>query len=151
MSMGHLVVLVDDDHDILFLLSEALRAEGIEVRCFRSAALALEYMHVAPPALVVTDLRMPGMSGQEFIQRLRAEHGERVAVIVLSASSDGAAVRHLPVQAFVGKPFDLEDFLRLVGKLLVTEWQPLMDTADCLDPEERTCVNAGVGVQGGLH
>lgn len=113
------IVVVDDESDILSILSDALVSEGYEPAAFTSAASALEYMMRQRPLLLITDLLMPVMSGEELVRRLRERHGDTLPIVVMSASVNMTAVAPLPIQAFVSKPFDLDDLSRLVERLLL--------------------------------
>lgn len=116
--MRRQIVVVDDEHHILGILSEVLGSEGLDAVTFVDAYSALTYMLAHPPALVITDLLMPALDGREFIRLLREQHGPDVPVVVMSASVNSKAVASLPVQAFVAKPFDLDDVVRVVARLL---------------------------------
>jgi CheY-like chemotaxis protein len=117
--MGRQIVLLDDEADILHILTEALDSEGYNPVPFVNPNRALEYCLASPPALVITDLLMPAMNGQEFVLRLRERYGEAVPIVVMSASVNMAAVATLPIQAFLSKPFDLDDLTKLVERLLM--------------------------------
>lgn len=112
------VVVVDDENDILRILGEILQAEGYEPVTFWNAVSAYEHIAHERPALVVTDLLMPGMNGQELVARIREQYGPDLPIVVMSASVNMSAISGLPIQAFLSKPFDLDDFLELVEKLL---------------------------------
>lgn len=115
---GHRVVVVDDENDILRILAEILQAEGYEPVTFWDAASAFEYIVLERPALIITDLLMPGMNGQELVTRVREQCGIDLPIVVMSASVNMSAVTGMPVQAFLSKPFDLDDLLGLVEELL---------------------------------
>ncbi len=115
---GHTVLVVDDENDILRILAEVLQAEGYEPVTFWDAASAFEYIVCQRPALIITDLLMPGMNGQELVTRVREQCGFDLPIVVMSASVNMSAVTGMPVQAFVSKPFDLDDLLGLVENLL---------------------------------
>ena len=119
--MDHLlrtVVVVDDENDILHILAEVLLSDGYEPVTFWDATSAYEYIALQRPALIITDLLMPGMNGQELVTRVRAQCGSEPPIIVMSASVNLSSVSGLPVQAFLSKPFDLEELLELVENLL---------------------------------
>ncbi len=106
------VVIVDDEEGILALLRRVLRSPGREVEIFPSPLHALPAIRRNRPDVVVTDLHMPGMSGPEFIRELRAEFGDRIGIIVITAFpalvADADAVAN-GVGAYLRKPFtDLE-------------------------------------------
>lgn len=117
--MGRQILVVDDEADILTILTEVLRGEGYDPVSFVNPARALEYCLATPPALIITDLLMPVMSGQVLVLRLRERYGDTLPIVVMSASVNMAAVAPLPIQAFVSKPFDLDDLSHLVERLLV--------------------------------
>lgn len=118
--MGKQIVIVDDEAEILGFLSEALLSEGYEAFDFVNPTRALEHCLAVPPSLVITDLVMPVMSGQELVWRLRERYGPTLPIVVMSASLNMAAVTSLPIQAFVSKPFDLDDLLDRLHRLLIT-------------------------------
>jgi CheY-like chemotaxis protein len=118
--MGRQIVLVDDDIDILRILSEVLRGDGYDPIPFVSPVRAFEYCCTTRPALVITDLLMPVMSGQKLVLRLRERYSDGLPIVVMSASVNMAAVADLPVEAFVSKPFDIDEFLDLLQRLLLT-------------------------------
>jgi DNA-binding response OmpR family regulator len=115
---GQHIVVVDDDSDIVGILAQVLRAEGHEALPFTQSDHALQSMLALRPALLITDLVMPVLSGQELIARVRVAHGPVVPILVMSASLHIAAIAGLPVQAFLSKPFDLDDFCATVQALL---------------------------------
>ena len=75
MTDGARVWVVDDDRSVRFVLAAALREAGFAVTAFAAAGEALEALgREAPPALVVTDVRMPGDSGLQLLDKLKAAH-----------------------------------------------------------------------------
>jgi len=75
-------------------------------------------MLAARPALLITDLVMPMLSGQELIARIRAAYGPELPILVMSASLHITAIAGLHVQAVMSKPFDLDEFCATVEALL---------------------------------
>jgi DNA-binding response OmpR family regulator len=109
--MDHEVVIVEDDPDILEVLVEMLEDGGFQPIAFRDARSALAYTMRRPPALIITDLVMAGMSGEQFIQYVRERCEPRIPILVTSASSNTSAIASLPIQGYVGKPFDIGELL----------------------------------------
>jgi len=106
------VVIVDDEEGILALLRRVLRAPGREVEVFPSPLHALPAVRRHRPDVIVTDLHMAGMSGHDFIRKLREEFGGRIGIIAITAFpamvADTDAVEN-GVGAYLRKPFtDLE-------------------------------------------
>lgn len=102
------VHVIDDDDAVRDSLSFLLKAAGIAATTYDSAAAFLDALGAASPGCVVTDIRMPGMSGIELIRRL-AEIGVRTPVIVITGHGDvPMAVEAMKLGAvdFFEKPFD---------------------------------------------
>ena len=116
--MSHSIILVDDDNDILTLLAEALRAEGYQPHAFTNPTVALENVLRDPPALLVTDLLMPGMSGEELVAHVRDRLGLDLPIIVMSASVTLSSAAALGIQAYFSKPFELDDFVDTATRLI---------------------------------
>jgi CheY-like chemotaxis protein len=114
------IMVVDDDREILHILTQLLESEGYTVRAFDDSWRALERARIAPPALALVDILMPRMNGRELVQRLRAEVGNALPIIAMSASARREQVSDLTVQDFVDKPFDLDDVVDRVGRFAHT-------------------------------
>src|SRR5215469_15344792 len=87
-AMQHEVVIVEDDADIMEVLVEMLEDGGFQPIGFRDARSALEYTMRRPPALIITDLVMAGMSGEQFIRCVRERCDPRIPILVTSAWSN---------------------------------------------------------------
>ncbi|HKV84212.1 MAG TPA: response regulator [Ktedonobacterales bacterium] len=111
------IMLVDDDPDILNLLADLLRTEGYLPRTYAQPTQALDSLLTDRPALLVTDLLMPGMSGEELVARVREQYGADLPIAVMSASVATASAAALPIQAYLSKPFELDDFMEVVARL----------------------------------
>lgn len=110
------VVLVDDDDDFRSALAERLTLEGFEVQSVASAEAALAVLTPDYSGVVITDLRMPGVDGREFLARLQALD-DGLPVVMITGHGDVAdAVAALRDGAydFVTKPFAFD---RLAGSL----------------------------------
>ena len=112
------VWLVEDDASIRWVLERALHNGGMQLRAFESAEPALEALTGETPDVLLTDIRMPGRSGLELLQEVRARHPD-LPVIVMTAHSDlpsavsayeGGAFEYLP------KPFDIDHAVELVRR-----------------------------------
>ncbi|GAB2993195.1 nitrogen regulation protein NR(I) [Arenimonas maotaiensis] len=118
---AHEIWLVDDDASIRYVMAEALQDAGYCARGFESAAAAMAELRAgALPALLFTDIRMPGASGIEFLDTLKQAHPQ-LPVIVMSAFTDIAATAGAyrgGAFDYVAKPFDLDEVLALVAKAL---------------------------------
>jgi FixJ family two-component response regulator len=102
------VSIVDDDDSVRSTLQELLRSAGFSSRAFESAEAFLGSGDQRETACLITDIRMPGMSGLELQARLNAEHC-RIPTIFITAHGDEEmrlkALREGAVE-FLPKPFD---------------------------------------------
>jgi FixJ family two-component response regulator len=110
------VAIVDDDDSMCSALQGLLKAAGLSSRAFESAEQFLGSGHRRETACLITDIRMPGMSGLELQARLNAEHC-RIPTIFITAHGDEdmrfQALRAGAVE-FLPKPFDDEILLESV-------------------------------------
>ena len=116
MSSGDLL-LVDDDPDLLKLISLRLASAGYRVRTAESGEAALAAIAVTRPALVVTDLRMPGMDGLQLFESIHRQH-PAMPVIILTAHGtipDAVSATQRGVFGFLTKPFDSQELLQKVA------------------------------------
>jgi two-component system nitrogen regulation response regulator GlnG len=112
------VWIVDDDQSVRWVLEKALKQAEIETRSFERAEHLLDAIGDNEPDVLITDVRMPGMSGLALLERLRTSSPE-LPIIVITAHSDlenavaaykGGAFEYLP------KPFDIDEAVDLVRK-----------------------------------
>jgi two-component system, LuxR family, response regulator FixJ len=122
-SDADIVHVVDDDEAMRDSMAFLLRAENLQVQTYADAADFLNVLPQIKAGCVVTDVRMPGMSGIELLQRLR-ELKVSLPVIVVSGHGDvPLAVEAMKSGAldFIEKPFDDVVFLRAVRMALSTQ------------------------------
>jgi DNA-binding response OmpR family regulator len=112
------ILVVDDNPDNLDLLTALLKEAGYAVRAAPSPELALQSALAQPPALLLLDIRMPGMDGFELCRRLKQDARSReVPIIFVSGQNDVAdRVRGFELGGvdFIGKPFQREEVLARV-------------------------------------
>ena len=110
--------IIDDDRSIRWVLEKAFKHEGMKVQSFESADKALAMLEREEPDVLVTDIRMPGMSGLELLETINRQRPE-LPVIIMTAHSDlesavsayqGGAFEYLP------KPFDVDEAVELVNR-----------------------------------
>lgn len=103
------ILYVDDEEANLRALARALRKEPFELLTARSAAEALELLERTPVDVVVSDERMPGMSGSEFLNRVCKKYPETVRIILTGYADFDTALRAInegEVYRFLKKPID---------------------------------------------
>ncbi|NNM81303.1 MAG: sigma 54-interacting transcriptional regulator [Burkholderiales bacterium] len=114
------ILLVDDDPDLLQLLSLRLGAAGYEVDTAESAESALNRIDLARPRLVITDMRMEGMDGMMLFEKIHAAN-PALPVIILTAHGtipDAVDATQRGVFGYLTKPFDSKLLLEQVAKAL---------------------------------
>jgi two-component system, NtrC family, nitrogen regulation response regulator GlnG len=112
------VWIIDDDRSIRWVFEKALARENIAFKTFASAHEALAALEEEVPQVVVSDIRMPGASGLELLQKAKSRHAN-LPVIIMTAYSDlesavtafqGGAYEYLP------KPFDVDHAVDLIRR-----------------------------------
>lgn len=118
--MSHQLLIVDDGDQIRTVLSEALESDTLSVRTAASGEAALEALSEGQADVVLADVRMPGMSGLEFLRVLK-ESDRRPSVILMTAYEDlptvAAAMRDGAVEILI-KPLDLIQLRNTLRRVL---------------------------------
>ena len=129
------ILLVDDDPDLLKLLSIRLTSAGYHVELASSAEQALANIALARPRVVITDLRMPGMDGMALFQHLHVKDPS-LPVILLTAHGtipDAVQATQSGVFAYLTKPYDAKALLQLIERAVA---MPLPDESTQEDEDE---------------
>jgi two-component system, chemotaxis family, chemotaxis protein CheY len=116
---GASVMVIDDDEAIRYLAKLLLEGEGFRVATAVDGLDAWRQLEAgAAPSLILLDLMMPRMDGEQFLHTLRASRRAGIPVVVMSGHSAASAVaRGLEANACLTKPFELEDLLETVARL----------------------------------
>ncbi len=125
MQSGELL-LVDDDPDLLKLISLRLTSAGYRVRTADSGETALAALAVMRPSAVITDLRMPGIDGMQLFDAIHRQD-PALPVIILTAHGtipDAVAATQRGVFGFLTKPFDSQDLLQKVAAAIKVAGEP---------------------------
>jgi len=114
------VLVVDDEEAVCDVIATVLEQAGYSVEKAVGGQEALEKIRRRPPALVILDMMMPGMSGCEVYEALRRDRLARdIPVVITSAGRDVlASLRELGASGRLAKPFLIDDLVRLVEKCL---------------------------------
>lgn len=121
MRSGHKILVVDDEIGIRKGCDRVLRSEGHEVLQAERGSEGIEILKAHPEIdLVLVDLRMPGMSGFEFLDEARSLAPETVFAVITAYATIESAVEATKRGAydFIAKPFTPDDLLRLVNRAL---------------------------------
>ena len=120
MSLKEHVWVIDDDRSIRWVLERALTKADMDVESYESATGLIDKLHEQQPDAIVSDIRMPGIDGFEFL-KLAHEAFPELPIIIMTAHSDlesavsayeGGAFEYLP------KPFDVTDAVDLVRRAI---------------------------------
>ncbi|MBK7770662.1 MAG: sigma-54-dependent Fis family transcriptional regulator [bacterium] len=124
--MNPRILIVDDEATIRASLLEALAADGYETDAAESGEEALARCHATAYDLVVTDLKLPGVSGLEILQALRNQ-GRQTPVIMMTAYGDvdtAVSAMRLGAYDFIAKPFKLTMLRKQVRAALRATAEP---------------------------
>jgi len=110
------ILVVEDHADLREMLVVLLEGEGFSVKTAINGAEALNCLAVSRPSLILLDLMMPVMTGDEFRQRQLADPRYRdVPVICMTAAHDGRArAERIRADAYLQKPLDYDQLLTVV-------------------------------------
>ncbi len=114
------ILIIDDEKSILDLLSVVFKKEGYRVRATLSAKKALELLNKEEFGLILTDIKLPEMSGFEILKRVRESKPDIAVVMITAYGNVKQAVEALKAGAFdyVVKPFDVDELKIIVAKAL---------------------------------
>ena len=135
-AAGIRVLVVDDEPDIVALVAYHLVKAGYRVSTAGSGDDALDRAQREPPALIVLDLMLPGMSGYEVLEQLRSqEETSDVAVLMLTARKEESdRIRGLSLGAddYLTKPFSPQELVLRVGAILRRVGQAPQSSSDLI-------------------
>ena len=114
------ILIVDDDPYICDAVELILTGAGYTVNAVNSGKSAIESIRALIPALILLDVRMPGISGLETLTALRRA-GVSVPILMMTADNSPATLQEvmfLGDSGYVLKPFDADDLIARVGQTL---------------------------------
>ncbi len=116
-----LVLVVDDDEDFRALVRALLEHVGYRVEQAESGEDALKLIEADAPALVILDIRLPGLNGYEVCRRIRDRFDGEVAIVFVSGnrteSYDRSAGLLIGADDYIVKPFDASEFVARLRRL----------------------------------
>jgi DNA-binding response OmpR family regulator len=118
------ILVVDDDPSIRQLLTDVLEMEGYEVSIAVDGLAAVRMVEAASPDFVILDVMMPGLDGFGVLGTIRAQPGEPVPVLMLTAAAEADASARAWVSGvdyYLAKPFTADAVLDLIGGVLAGE------------------------------
>ena len=114
------ILVVDDEPVIREVLSDLLVSEGYTVRTAENGAVALEELMRAPYNLVLTDLKMPVMGGEELLARLAENNIKKIVIVLTAFATVETAIQTMKNGAYdyVMKPFKIDEITLIVRRAL---------------------------------
>ena len=124
--------VVDDDESIRWVLEKGLAESGMDVQTFDSANKVIKKLETENPQLILTDIRMPGPSGIELLDKVK-ELRPDIPVIIMTAHSDlDSAVESYEHGAweYLPKPFDIEEAVSMVQRATAADEEKKDETSE---------------------
>jgi two-component system chemotaxis response regulator CheY len=112
------ILVVDDDELIRDTVASTLADEGYPVATAPDGAAALDEVERQPPTAILLDMKMPIMDGWAFACAYRQQPEPHAPIVVMTAAADAPKrAADVGAAAYLSKPFDLDDVLKLVGRI----------------------------------
>ena len=119
------ILVVDDEPDIVEIVTFTLEAKGHDVTSAKDGAEGVAKVKKSPPELIILDIMMPKMNGMQVVDYLRnKEEYNHIPIIMLTATTqyskrpDEEWSKKMGVEDFISKPFEPIDLLKRVDKVL---------------------------------
>jgi DNA-binding NtrC family response regulator len=114
------ILIVEDEAPMCELLMSFFAEKGYKVESAQDGEEAIARLEEQDYALVITDIKLPGMSGLELLARMRMDWPDSVVIIMTAFSSISSAVEAMKLGAedYIGKPFQLDELAITVEKAL---------------------------------
>lgn len=118
-STTRAVLVVEDDHDLRYLIDQVLSDVGYRVQTASDGYAALDRVALEMPGLILLDMRMPHMNGWEFARLFREQYDHLSPIIVITAAADAAQrASDINADGHLSKPFELPDLIGIVEAYL---------------------------------
>lgn len=141
------VLVVDDSKMVLRIVSKGLAQAGFKVAVAEDGLQALEFLEKEIPDLILSDLHMPDMDGFQLCGALRANSvWSGIPFVVMSTAGERGVIRRMIERGacgYIEKPFNIEQLVVLVEKLLSDHFQLLLQEKERLD-NERSLIIASI-------
>jgi len=117
--MAKTIMIIDDEESILEVVSAVLTQEGYSVIKISSGKEALEKLKSVKPDLILLDYFMPGMSGGDVLEKIRADDElKELKVIFLTAAAGLWKYEKLNILDYIKKPFDNKDLIQRIKNVI---------------------------------
>ena len=124
-SVYKYIMIVDDEPDILNLYMDYLQMEGLKVRTFEDPIQALSEIKInhSSYCMIVSDIRMPQMSGIEFIKRVNKIDSELDVIFMTAFDLEHDKIKEVDKAEFLKKPVKLENLRECIIRILESRAQ----------------------------
>jgi DNA-binding response OmpR family regulator len=150
MRRGSRVLLVEDDRSIARLLELELGHRGFDIRCVFDGAEALSAIESFAPNVIVLDILLPGMDGEQILARLRRSGNSTPVIMLTARDRTSDKVRNLEVGAddYLTKPFDIDELVARLRAVMrrTTPDEKLRVGELVVDPDARSVHRAGAPI-----
>lgn len=109
------ILVVDDQPEITDLVAEVLSDEGYFVRVAHDGLAALNAIICSPPRLLILDVAMPLMRGDQLVHKLRSSGNTELPIILMTADRSPECYTSLGIDELLRKPFDIGSLLQAVA------------------------------------
>ena len=120
-SVGHLVLVVEDDPDTRGFIAHHLRAEGFDICLAADGETAMQMIRNRLPAVVCLDLNLPRISGYDVCEQIRADPAISGVSILITSARNSLDVRVFSLEAgadaYLTKPFGLKQLVHEIEQL----------------------------------
>jgi len=135
------ILVVDDSEVIRKLVETGLQDQGFQVYSAENGRQALKVIKEKPPHLILTDIDMPEMNGFSFCSALRDNIGlATIPILVMSSNNDKSRMKRmmsLGAVAYIYKPFNIDELVILIEKLISDQYMLLLNKAEKLESEQK--------------
>ncbi len=151
MPRDPIVHVIDDDDGARDSLAFLLETSGFSVQTYASAVVFLDHVTAAEPGCIVSDMRMPGLTGLDLLRHLQTRRVSWPVIVITGQGDVALAVESIKAGAvdFIEKPYHHEELLGAVRSALTAddntregEKTELRDRLATLSPAERQVLNA---------
>lgn len=138
------ILVVDDEEMIRDMLSDMFSSMGYKVKVARDGQVAIAQIENEPFEIVITDLKMPGMSGLELLQRVQKINPDICVLIITGYSTIESAVNAMKLGAYdyICKPFELDEMKVIIEKAV--ERQRLLQASHMVEHYKNLSITDGL-------
>ncbi|MDP3297497.1 MAG: sigma-54 dependent transcriptional regulator [Thermodesulfovibrionia bacterium] len=118
------ILIVDDNKDMQFNLSNILKDEGYEVIAVGDGRGALKEVKMRSPNIVLLDIRLPGMDGMKILEEMKKINKDLIEIMITAYGDTKDAVKAMKLGAFdyIAKPFNNEELILTIKKALQSQY-----------------------------